>query len=73
MVAGISLPFQITDYEEFSHWSWKVASIKATGHRLIAHSEGVCILWFDTPIFAAPYILACHLALERIEKLLPAG
>ena len=70
---GIWLPFTITAYEERRYWRWKVASIKATGHRVIAYSEGGCALWFDTPIFAAPYVLVCQLALNRFEKLLSGG
>ena len=71
--AGIWLPFQIADYEERNHWSWKVASVKATNHRVVVHPSGGCLLWFDTPIFAAPYSLTCHLALGRIEKRLSVG
>jgi hypothetical protein len=70
---GIWLPFKVTAFEESRYWNWKVASIKATGHRLTANPEGDCALWFDTPLFAAPYILACQLALGRIEKMLSAG
>ena len=72
-VAGIWLPFEITAYKQCSNWSWKVASIKATAHRVTDVSESGCTLWFDTPILAAPYSLACQWALVRIEKLLPAG
>ena len=30
---GIWLPFSVTDYEHECFWNWKVASVRATGHR----------------------------------------
>ena len=31
---GVWLPFVIDEYEHAAFWSWKVATIKATGHRV---------------------------------------
>jgi len=67
---GIWLPFVVYEYEHARSWRWKVANIKATGHRIQADKTGGCYLWFDMPILAAPYILVCQMALVRIEKLL---
>jgi hypothetical protein len=67
---GIWLPFAIDEYEHASFWSWKVAAIKATGHRLQASETGGCYLWFEVPMVAAPYALVCQMALWRIENLL---
>ena len=67
---GIWLPFAIDEYEHASFWSWKVAAIKATGHRLQASETGGCYLWFEVPMVAAPYALVCQMALGRIENLL---
>ena len=66
---GIWLPFDIDEYEHGRSWSWKVASTRATGHRIQPTKRG-CILWFEVPIIAAPYILICQLALNRIQILL---
>ena len=67
---GIWLPFVIVKFEDGSFWSWKVASINATGHRVQASETGGCYLWFEVPVLAAPYALVCQMALGRIEKLL---
>ena len=67
---GIWLPFVITEYEHASFWSWNVASVKATGHRIQAARTGGCYLWFELPIIAAPYTLVCQIALGRIKNLL---
>ena len=66
---GVWLPFVITDFEPECFWSWKVASISATGHR-IQPADGGCNLWFDIPIIAAPYFIICQVALNRIQNLL---
>lgn len=67
---GIWLPFDIDEYEHACFWSWKVAAIKATGHRIQAIETGGCYLWFEVPMIAAPYALVCQMALGRIENLL---
>ena len=67
---NIWLPFEIIEYEHACFWNWKVASIKATGHRLQDVDAEGCILWFDVPLVAAPYALICRMALGQIEKLL---
>ena len=67
---GIWLPFVISEYINRSFWSWKVGSVKATGHRIRPAKNGGSYLWFEVPIIAAPYILVCRMALDRIEKLM---
>jgi len=67
---GVWLPFEIVEYEHTLFWSWKVASVKATGHRIQTTDTGDCSLWFDIPIIAAAYSLVCRMALDRIENLL---
>ena len=67
---GIWLPFVITEYEHASFWSWHVASVKATGHRIQEAETGGCNLWFEAPLIAAPYTLVCQIALGRIKNLL---
>jgi hypothetical protein len=66
---GIWLPFVITEYEHKCRWRWKVASIRATGHRVQPADAGGCYLWFDVPVVAAPYLIICRMALNRIEDI----
>ena len=63
---GIWLPFVVTDYENECFWNWKVASVRATGHRLQSVKAGGTILWFEVPVMAFPYIAICRMALTRI-------
>jgi len=67
---GIWLPFVITEYEHECFWSWKVAAIRATGHRVQPIETGGCRLWFEVPMIAAPYLVICQRALNRIENIL---
>ncbi len=70
---GLWLPFVVTEYERHRFWSWKVASIKATGHRVQPTDMGGGYLWFEVPIIAAPYLVICQMALNRIEGILTTG
>lgn len=63
---GIWLPFVVTHYEHECFWDWKVASVRATGHRLEPAEAGGEILWFEVPVIAFPYIAICWMALTRI-------
>ena len=67
---GIWLPFEITEYEDGRYWTWKIGSVKATGHRVQARELFGSTLWFDVPIPVAPYGWICQVALKRIERLL---
>jgi hypothetical protein len=67
---GIWLPFIITGYEEGRFWSWKVAHIPATGHRVAPQGDAICKLTFEIPLFASPYAYVCKVALDRIERML---
>jgi hypothetical protein len=51
-------------------WSWRVFGINATGHRLEPLDESSCRLVFQVPIWAAPYLVVCKIALDRIVQLL---
>jgi hypothetical protein len=68
--ADIWLPFIITGYEEGRFWSWKVAGIPATGHRVEPQEDGLCTLTFEVPLLAAPYVYICKIALDRIAGIL---
>ena len=67
---GMWLPFLITGYEEGRFWSWKVAGIPATGHRIEPQEDGSCQLTFTVPLLAAPYAYICKIALDRIAGIL---
>ena len=67
---GLWVPFTITDYREHQFWSWRIGRIPATGHRLSENDDGTCIVAFDMPWWALPYLLVCRIALSRIKRLL---
>jgi hypothetical protein len=69
-VTGLWVPFEITQWREGSFWSWKVLGLPATGHRVEPLPHGRCSLAFTVPMVAAPYLLVCRSAIERIERIL---
>jgi hypothetical protein len=44
--------------------------INATGHRVEPLDESSCRLVFQVPLWAAPYLVVCKIALDRIVELL---
>ena len=64
------VPFLITELDPGRHWSWKIFNINATGHRVERLDQDICRLVFQAPIWAAPYLIVCKIAIDRIEKLL---
>jgi hypothetical protein len=74
---GISLPFEITSCRDY-RWTWEVAKIPATGHRVDAVEEPTdgeeygekCRVVFEVPLLAAGYVPVCQRALGRIEAIL---
>jgi len=68
-VIGFWVPFEITDFEPLHFWSWKVAGIPATGHRLEIIDDNRCELIFEMPALALPYALICRQAARRIGGL----
>jgi hypothetical protein len=69
-VFGLWLPFRIDTFEEGKNWSWSVAGIKATGHRVESIGPDKCRVIFSVPLFVAPYLVVCKLALIRIKRIL---
>ncbi len=61
--------FVITEFEEGKYWSWHILGLRATGHRVEPISATRCRAVFTIPIFAAPYVVVCELALKRIREL----
>jgi uncharacterized protein YndB with AHSA1/START domain len=68
---GVWLPFVVTTLEPGHRWSWRVAGIPATGHRVEPTASG-CRVVFEVPLAAIAYVPVCQLALRRIERLLAA-
>ena len=64
---GVWVPFRVTTCEDY-RWTWRVARIPATGHRVDAAGEG-CRAVFEIPLPAAGYAPVCWRALKRIEEL----
>ncbi|MCO8254362.1 SRPBCC family protein [Haladaptatus sp. AB618] len=64
---GMPLPFEITSCEDF-RWTWDVANVSATGHRVEALDDG-CRVVFEVPVLAAAYAPICQRALGEIERL----
>lgn len=67
-VLGVALPYAVTAFEPGRSWSWSVAGIRATGHRVTPQHCG-CLVTFSVPWWAAAYLPVCALALRRIERL----
>ncbi|MET4137299.1 SRPBCC family protein [Pseudarthrobacter sp. PvP090] len=67
-VLGVALPYIVTAFEPGRYWSWSVAGIPATGHRVIPQGGG-CLVTFTVPWWAPVYLPVCALALRRIERL----
>ena len=65
---GISLPFEITHCEPY-RWTWTVARIPATGHRIDTLDDGKCRVVFELSPLAVGYAPVCERALRRIEAL----
>ncbi|PSQ19113.1 polyketide cyclase [Halobacteriales archaeon QS_8_69_26] len=67
---GVRVPFAVDGFDpEVRRWTWRVARIPATGHRVDDLGSG-CRVVFELPVLAAGYAPVCHLALRRIRNLL---
>lgn len=75
-VAGVWVPFEVDSLTapgietgRPGRWTWSVARVPATGHRVEPLGEGRCRVVFEVPPLAAPYALVCERALERLVRL----
>ena len=62
------VPFEVTACVGY-RWTWSVAGVPATGHRVDDAGDGACRAVFEVPALAAGYLLVCRRALRRIELL----
>jgi len=69
---GFWVPFVVTEMDDNRFWSWQVGGIPATGHRVDRLDRGGCRVVFRVPLFAAPYVIVCRIALHRISRILEA-
>ncbi|VTR02275.1 Polyketide cyclase / dehydrase and lipid transport [Clostridioides difficile] len=67
-IAGVPLPFEITEFVDGRSWAWKVAGVNATRHEVIPVAGG-CVLSFGAPAWAVAYLPVLAIALPRIERI----
>ena len=65
---GLRLPFEVTEVVPERSWSWRVAGIPATGHRLEPTASGTRVT-ITVPGWAPFYAPVCAAALRRLERL----
>lgn len=70
ILIGLWMNFNVTALEAGRYWSWSISGIHATGHRIELLNSNESRLVFEVPLFAAPYIVICQLALNRIASIL---
>ncbi|AGB37281.1 SRPBCC family protein [Natronococcus occultus] len=68
-VPGLWLPFAVTDRTD-RRWTWRIAGVSATGHRVDELADDRCRVVFELPPTAVGYAPVCLRALERIESVL---
>ncbi|WP_255195904.1 SRPBCC family protein [Halorarius litoreus] len=66
-VGGLWLPFEVTSCENY-RWTWDVAGLPATGHRVEKCGSG-CRAVMEVPVVAAAYVPVCKRGLERLGSL----
>jgi hypothetical protein len=64
-VGGLRVPFEVTTCTD-GRWTWDVAGIPATGHRVEGDDPAVAA--FEVPLAAAPYAAVCRRALPRLDR-----
>jgi hypothetical protein len=65
-VGGLWVPFEVTHCRD-RRWTWRVAKIPATGHRV--EGERPCRVTFEIPVLAGGYAPVCARALQDLARL----
>jgi len=68
VAGGPWVPFEVDTCEDY-RWTWRVARIPATGHRVEPAAGGGTRVVFEIPLLAAGYAVVCARALDRIAEL----
>lgn len=71
-VAGVWFPFSITTCDDY-RWTWSVARIPATGHRVDPLGPHRCRAVFELSPLAVGYAPVCRTALRRLDRLAADG
>ncbi|WP_440989682.1 SRPBCC family protein [Haloarchaeobius baliensis] len=71
VLGAVWVPYEITSCGD-GRWTWDVARIPATGHRVEPVAEERCRVVFEIPPLAAGYVPVCRRALKKIEAILLA-
>jgi hypothetical protein len=66
---GPWLDFEVTRFEEGHLWSWSLAGVPATAHRVESIDARRCRVGIDVPLLVVPYALVGAVALQRIDRL----
>lgn len=66
-VGGIRLPFEVVTFGEY-RWTWDVATIPATGHRVDDARQG-SVAVIEIPPLVAPYVPVCRRGLRNLRRL----
>ncbi|WP_435363952.1 SRPBCC family protein [Haloarchaeobius sp. DYHT-AS-18] len=69
IVGSFWVPFEVT-FSDGERWTWDVAGIPATGHRVEYLGEERCRVVFEVPLLAAGYVPVCQRALSNIQDIL---
>lgn len=69
---GPWVPFTVDRFVDGREWSWRVAGVPATSHRVEPLAAGRCRVAMHVPTWALPYAPVCAVALRRIERLVTA-
>ena len=66
---GVSVPFEITSFEEAVSWGWSVAGVRSTGHRIDRTTDSSCRVSFSVPGWFAPYAVVLQLGLWKLAQM----
>ena len=69
---GLWLPFKVTAYEDAGVdrcWSWRVAGVPATSHRVTSMGPEACRVAFGVPWWAPAYLAVMEVGLRRVRSL----
>ncbi|MFB6087493.1 MAG: SRPBCC family protein [Haloarculaceae archaeon] len=72
VLGGPWVPFEITTCRD-RRWTWAVARVPATGHRVEAPSDDRCRAVFEIPPLASGYAVVCRRALRNVDRLAATG